>query len=289
MTSTTPTSIGVDARMPCVVTKSAADWPSAERWCNINSSFSEISPNVSPMSQMDWGNKVPCCGIKKRVHQEAKESFLPTGCNSTLGPAKVTQRGRNRTPFPTYKRFWCHICTISIYNLLVSFYMLLSLLQIDAKRVSRQHKKTSSLVPTLQPKRLAKLVQRSTLVKHLFLPFGNFYFATFCAEISDVEIETLKPGPTQPLNLSMLQNFSCSILQNELRNICIVLVPRCQNATCCVAIALHLIPTAKVTCRAKGWRTSEHTTSTAKMILLKSTSSGLFTVTSSRCFWIFLE
>ena len=213
----------------------------------------------------------------------------PQGKIGWCSSKRQSQRGRNRTPFPTYKRFWCHICTISIYNLLVSLYMLLSLLQIDVKRVSRQHKKTSSLVPTLQPKRLAKLVQRSTLVKHLFLPFGNFYFATFCAEISDVEIETLKPGPTQPLNLWMLQNFSCSILQNKLRNIRIVLVPRCQNATGCVAIALHLIPTAKVACRAKGWRTSEHTTSTAKMILLKSTSSGLFTVTSSRCFWIFLE
>lgn len=80
----------------------------------------------------------------------------------------------------------------------------------------------------------------------------------------------------------MLQKFSCSILQNKLRNIRIVLVPRCQNATCCVAIALHLIPTAKVTCRAKGWRTSEHTTSTAKMIL------SIYILSSIYCFITFL-
>ena len=41
----------------------------------------------------------------------------------------------------------------------------------------------------------------------------------------------------------------------------------------------HLIPTAWVTCRAKGWRTSEHNTTAKinKMILEKSTSSGIFT------------
>ena len=160
------------------------------------------------------------------------------------------------------------------------------------------------MVPTLQPKRLAKLVQRSTLVKHLFWLFGvqlsfNFWslllFFLFswwssAPKILPKKQKLIEPGPTQPLNLWML-SFQvpefCS--QNKVRNMRIVLVPRCQNATCCVAIALqpqlvdprmgcrnvhappHLIPTAWVTCRAKGWRTSEHNTTAKinKMILWK--------------------